>query len=318
MAIRQSIRQPIRQSIRQRITGPPFQRFFTTLASASSQHFNIPTVTLTGDFEITFLQQSTFAGSFKTVLGNSGDISMRVTVDAVDEVTVKIADVNVSTSGANLADGKIHSIIVKRTSGTTTITVDGVALGSGAQASSFVINQIGVAASINRYDGVIANLSIKDAGTLIRSYAINEDLSTTSTIVDSISGQDGTAVNITASELFTQQANGDFLSNTELWTFGDSVSNGAEGAFMDINSGAAPLTVGDRYLAIYDVTNQTSGAMQFRFGGTTGQTITANGSFTEARIATIAGGLKTRVGATQCNLGATISNISVKRFLEKA
>jgi hypothetical protein len=68
---------------------------------------------------------------------------------------------------------------------------------------SGTIDEIGQNGATPVPDGtVIANVNLYFGGTLIHSYSIDEDLSTTTAIADSAGSNDGTAVNVSESTLF--------------------------------------------------------------------------------------------------------------------
>jgi hypothetical protein len=74
---------------------------------------------------------------------------------------------------------------------------------------SGTINEIGRNGATYVPDGtIIANVNLYLSGTLIHSYAIDEDLSSTTTIFDSVGSNNGTAVNIAESQLFTEVDDG--------------------------------------------------------------------------------------------------------------
>jgi hypothetical protein len=90
---------------------------------------------------------------------------------------------------------------------------------------SGTIDEIGRNGS-DYFNGRIANVNLYFGGTLIHSYAIDEDLSTTTVIVDSIGSNNGTAVNIVESTLFILES--DEWITEEIWHFEPYTYDGSE------------------------------------------------------------------------------------------
>jgi len=104
-------------------------------------------------------------------------------------------------------DSKLRTISLRLEGNDFTLTQDGVDLetvtDATAAAGSLVLTTIANRNNLNYFNGVISDVKITDGTDLIRSYAIDEDLSATSTIIDNGSdGSNGTAISITESDDF--------------------------------------------------------------------------------------------------------------------
>lgn len=211
------------------------KRHFTELAAAGSQHYTIPEVTLSGDFEIEFEFSTTDTGvvmitgrdaaSSPSIWVNNGVVNSR---DADATTTITVA--------SSYNDGKLHAVKVSRSGTTHTLTVDGVAVSSTVSVNSYEINTIGVRQTTAFYfNGIISNVKITDAGTLVRHYKINETWANDLVLKD-VSGnaQHGAAVNVTAadSERYT------FNKQDNAWLGGELVTNGGFDADTDWNKDA--------------------------------------------------------------------------------
>jgi len=173
-------------------------RFYSTL-NGTDQYYTIPTVTLTGDFDISCDVSTTDTGN-QIVLGGVDDTDK---FGFLSNVITIIINGTVFQKAGGEQDGKLNSIRVTRISGAILFYINGVSLGTvgGNETGDFTIDYIGKQLTGFFFDGIISDVKITDAGALIRSYAIDEDLSTTSTIIDTGSDvSNGTAVNITESE----------------------------------------------------------------------------------------------------------------------
>jgi hypothetical protein len=183
-------------------------RNFTELSSAGSQRFTTPPVTLASDWGIEIDFQDS-GGAFATILGSqlsNGDLQItQVSWGAVGGRS----NIAVYLSGANeywpvsshTTAGVLHTLKVTLTGSTVELFIDGLSLGTKIMTpfTDPVSFLIGANSSLSWLsNGYLANFKITDSGTLVRSYAIDEDWSGGSTVlVDSIGGQNGTAVNIT-------------------------------------------------------------------------------------------------------------------------
>jgi len=168
------------------------------------------------------------------------------------------------------------------------------------------------------FGDIFANVVYRESGIIVRNYPIDETFQFDNVLHDrSGNGQDGTAINITAAESqpYAIQPNGDLLALANLWSFGDSVSTGAEGIGATVNAGGNVLVIDQRFQTRFTASGFTSGGMRFKYGTTDGTEITANGTFTETELADAAGH-STVVGGSQCNAGATFSPIETNRLVQ--
>jgi hypothetical protein len=223
-------------------------RYFTTLQSASSQYYTIPTVSLTADFEIE-LNFSTTSTNTIAFLGNTANNDFLVSLNGTS-LRYDLDGSTVQSIPATFNDGKFHNLRVKRVGGVNTIYLDNVLIGTIAlPVVTWTIDFIGTRiGGVQLFDGVISDVKITDGTDLIRYYKIDEDLSATSTIIDSGSdGSNGTAISITSSELFTLEGadwigaelvvNGDFATDTD-WTKGTGVTISGGQAHFATSTGA--------------------------------------------------------------------------------
>ena len=323
----------------------PFQRFFTTLASAGSQHFTIPTVTLTGDFEIEWTDTiSDDVNTFSIVGDSAGTDSIQSRPSGV--IRIRIAASTVAFSTGNVTkDGKLHTRSIKLVGNDFIYTEDGTIVqtitDATAAANSFSVDAIGQNNGANFIDGIIANVKITDAGTLIRKYNIDEDWVGPSTVLrdSSGNGQNGTAVNITDAdaELFTRQTDGDFLGvervvnggfNTDTnWTkdVGWSITGGKLDASSATQfSGAEQTTVNSlevgRYRYSFDVDSISAGTTNLRIGSDFSEPVdvSASGTFSGDMTSDAMDSLIRLASTSVTALTATMDNVSVKRLLEVA
>ena len=186
-------------------SGSSTSRYFTDLASVSAQYYTIPSIALSGDFEV--------EGKFTTVGASTQVLIGSTTSHYVAQVSnnwnVSISGVT-SNFGSSVAeqDGKLHTYKLTRVGSTTEFFIDGVSRGTtGTQTGTFTLSNIGSNPTFY-WPGVLADVKIwkdgdRNTGTLKRFYKIDEDLSVTSTIKDYGSdGSDGTAINSPVSEKY--------------------------------------------------------------------------------------------------------------------
>lgn len=211
------------------------ERFFTILKSASSEHYTIPTVTLTGDFEVELSASTTSTSLQSAISGGVAAGDLEIHISAAGVVLVVIAGVTVITGTVVVNDDKINVLKVTRVGSTITLLVNGVTDGTASDSATLTMDSIGQRTGGTLFfDGIIFDVKVTDAGALVRDYAIDEDWAGPSTVLvdSSTSGQDGTAVNITTvdAEFFIKEGsitwvgedivtNGDFDTDTG-WTKG--------------------------------------------------------------------------------------------------
>jgi len=180
------------------------RRNFTTIAAAGGQYWTIPTVTLTGDFDIDLkvnlpltLDQKFLGGSIDDTLG----------WNASGNLEIKIGG-SFSTFGVAARDSKVHSFNYKRVGSTITCTLDGLLVGTIASSANFTIDFLARVPTHPTMSGILSDVIISGVGIMPRIYRVDEDWVGPSAVLHDNSGdnQHGLAVNIGASdaELFTR------------------------------------------------------------------------------------------------------------------
>lgn len=316
------------------------QRFFTTLKPASFDHFIIPTLTLTGDFEIE-MEFVRLSDTTQVLLGEIGATSDFIACFAGNSFQLRLNGSNVpAVIFTNADDGKLHKIRYKRIAGVITTFFDGVLKATDTNANTFTTDRIGRNLSGIFWDGIIANVRITDAGTLIRDYPIGENWIGNLILRNAAgTGQEGTAeFNITSAdaELFTLidgdwlgaelVVNGGFDTDTD-WTKGTGWSISSGVAIHTAGTGANnqsmanvpnPLTAGRTYSWSYACTSFTSGSVHMHSGGSvfTGSTATSLSSLSGVTTV-VASNLALR-SSFSLDFTGEVDNVSVKRILEVA
>lgn len=186
-------------------------RFFTTLDPAFQMHWTIPTHTSSGDFT----HNMKFAHNdltMNTILLDGGVTSVNESFLRLDPVNGSI-DMIVSGGGflsgsaaAYTADTKQHDISLSRSGNDYSIKIDGVEVQTFNQtAADFLVDKIGIRAngSFEGFSGVLSDVDLDGD----RFYPIDEDWIANLILIDTVSGQNGLAVNIDQddAELFTQE-----------------------------------------------------------------------------------------------------------------
>ena len=223
--IRRHIRDISRSHIRHHAS--PYRRYLTELASATTQHYTIPDVGATSSCKV----EATFS---TTTNANQEAVFYRHSGDRFyilkDATTGNIRFGHGSGAGSSLSfpisigDGKLHKASLEY-NGTNCIGVlDGVVLFDVTTNFSGNLDDLGVGhrgdVGGNDFNGVISDLVVTVNGSIVRWYKLDETWVGPSTVaVDSISGSDGTAVNITSSDAQNYTFDGDVSPNT--WTGDD-------------------------------------------------------------------------------------------------
>lgn len=180
------------------------RRYFTTL-DGSSQFYTVPTVTLSGDFEIEF-DFSTTADltTLDAIGGNSASTDNRILMTASTNLQIKIDGGSLNYTVSAMDDGKLHNVkFVRNSSNDIECFFDGVSVGTQNRVGNFVLEELGRYNTGSYFDGVIANVKITDGSTVVVDTPLNENFATTSTVNNSGTLGNGTAIGSPTSELFT-------------------------------------------------------------------------------------------------------------------
>ena len=200
------------------------KRYFTELASAGSQYYTIPSVTLSGDFEIEFdVYKSSFATTdsvLATVAGASADFI--AIIASTGNIHVKTNGTGIGFLTNPLIINKLNHVKVARVGGDITVTVNGIAETQTVGIADVTFDLIAAIGTPAFFNGIVSNVKITDAGTLVRWYEIKETWAGASTTLNDRSGnaQHGTAVNITAADSQRYTFNGNASPN--IWTGEDT------------------------------------------------------------------------------------------------
>ena len=208
---------------RMRATAEAVSRYFRR-NEGTTDYASIPEVVLSGDFDIEFdlltdtQQQSTCLALY------TSDTSEYMYIQVLSSGKIKI-----STSGftpgnglISVNNGVINKIKVVLSGSQFSVFVNGLIDYSVNHTNpskmgktySVLINAAKQSLSSSNFDylaGIIANLKIYDAGTLVRDYPLDEPKGT-SVVYDNVAGNNGTIINGNDEDkgLFTKQANGDW------------------------------------------------------------------------------------------------------------
>jgi len=160
---------------------------------ADADYATIPSIALTDDFEIGIFSSLQTMAAAAVLIGDAANLAwLRINADG--SVQVKGAgNSSISPTGI-VADDKVFRLYsFKRAGSNIELRINGVLVHTFTNyTGSMTFDRIYQKASVNKFPGIIANLSIVDAGTLVRLYPINEDSGTT--IFDEVSGQNGTII----------------------------------------------------------------------------------------------------------------------------
>ena len=184
-------------------------RFFTAL-NEIDQYYTIPTVTLTGDFEIEFKGVNDGDSSIISAMGTSGDSLNRINLNN-NNLSLPYRANGIEDSfalGMIATSTNLTTINIKKIGDDFITSQDGVILETRTNATfaaeALTLDAIGQSNNRNYWNNVLADVKIFDHTVSItepiRYYKLDEDFSGTSTAIDSgIDGSHGTAVNITTS-----------------------------------------------------------------------------------------------------------------------
>jgi len=276
-------------AVRQALGISVVQRNITTLDSAVSAHYAIPTITFAADFSYKFYFVTTNKATTTAIIGNAADsdfIRLESTGSPI-KFGIKLAGFYASTADiSDVAEGVIHEGIVARSGSTLTTRIDGElkdtqTVSTGTVTFDYVGRCGGGFPSY--YDGEFLDQyfwqNATQAGDPEHHYKLDEDRS------DNIVVDYGTAGSLGADVVI----GGTFDTDTN-WSKGTgwSIADGkASHAGGDGNLQQSVLTIGRQYLVTYTLSDITQGNVRLILGGTVGDTRSANGSYTELLTATV-------------------------------
>lgn len=275
-------------------------RYFIFLESSSVSYYEFTNPLVpSGDFTIT-VEFSTMATGVQA-LCQIGQMMIRQQTATQINVFPDIAGGPVSYSGANFADGKLHTLVLVGTNGgtVTSLSIDGVAYtssGSGASVDmSGSNNLIGKWQGGSFYEGILANFVLDDIdGAETMTFVLNQPELDTELAVEAIVGSEAWI---------------DPPSNVDSdWTDngGGSYSYIGDGSFNQLEDNV--LTTSTTFLIEFDVDSIT-GTMKV-FSGTISETFATTGrkSFLFVNTASTSIGFARNSGTVNCSL----SNITAK------
>lgn len=171
---------------------------YLTILDGSADYYTIPTVALTGDFqvEIDFITTSANVGTFfgDTITNND----FLITINSGANIRFDLDGTGEINAAASYLDGETHRLKIKRVGTSIEAFMDGVSFGTGDSAATWNINRIGTRSGSQFFNGTLSNASIKSAGNQIRYYKMDETWDGASTVlVDyGTDGSNGVAVSI--------------------------------------------------------------------------------------------------------------------------
>ena len=174
----------------------------------SADYCTIPTVTLSGDFEVEFDFSINSDSPENTIIAH--ELYSKVRVNNNGNLNLLAGNGSswsllLTSSTVPFNDGKQHTGIVTRVGDLYSIFGDGVLLDSGSTSTATPqFTRIGnnSTGSGNLFNGIIANTKITDDGDLIRNYEGKEDFASSTDLIDTgTDGLDGTAVSITSANV---------------------------------------------------------------------------------------------------------------------
>ena len=204
-----------------------FERYFRRNEGTTDYGVMDSAVALSGDFDISLDFWMTSAPLTTGLLGVStgAGSNFLAVINTTQHIRLKTgagADLNFSTLQVSFTSK--NSLRLVRTGSSITSTLNGVDETLVSGTDEYTVDRIAAIGTGFNFKGIIANLSITDAGTPIHSWAMNDNADT---MVDSIGGNNISIINPNAADwgLFQQQTTGEWLGQ-ELWVgFNYSVAN---------------------------------------------------------------------------------------------
>ncbi len=195
------------------LTPLPFQRRFTPLAAAGSQYYDLNTpFVATGDFDIEWEDNVDDPTAQTIIAGKLSDTLDLVQYRSDGGIRIRLNSVTVTFAAAStVRNGSLIKRSINRIGDTFAYSENGVVIDTivsvAAGAETLTLETLGQINTSFFLTGYLANVSLQTAGDS-RLYKLDENFGETSVAVDSIGGNNGTAINIAESQLFTEVADG--------------------------------------------------------------------------------------------------------------
>jgi len=333
------IRSQISSMIRSQITsmvnpnagGGAEQRIFIDLDPVANGFYELATpIVMTGDFSVKANLSSPLGSSSALCGGASGASHITINTDLTIRIRINNQSV-LSSSVTGLDDGRLHLIEFIRTGSTGEIFIDGVSFEVFGSVSIglFTIDFIGQQNNLSFFDGILANPTFNNNGTIT---SFNLDEATSNTELSNEGNNTLTYNNIALDdrELFTLVGNdwvgqelvvnGGFATDSD-WVLGVGTSiSGGEAHYTSAATSIritasvdVPVSVGARYLATHKITQITEGGLFTVISGRGTPTNTSIGDYSFVVEILSLSSTYTRSSGTTT---ASIDDFSVKRILE--
>lgn len=155
-----------------------FERYFRR-NEGTTDYATIPEVTLTGDYAISLLLLPNLSASTFRVFGNSSNFSNRLSVfndGAINFRTSSGAGGELQSPAGSVVGNQFSFIEISSINNMVTISVNNSIVVSGdTGVGDLVVDQLYRQSTTSEGSGILANLSIYDAGTLIRDYPLDDN-----------------------------------------------------------------------------------------------------------------------------------------------
>lgn len=183
----------------------PDLRYFR-LNEGTTDYISIPLISLSGAYEIEIDFYSSAGDGLRMLV--SGTTGYYFYVNGANR-SIRVG--NLSSTVAVFENNELNTlkVVSPGTTGVSSVYLNGTLLLTGTINQAPAIDKIGSYTSGFRFDGILANLKVIDAGTLIRSYAIDDN---DDNVVDTVNGQNGTVINGNSADW------GSFTKSGNTWT----------------------------------------------------------------------------------------------------
>ena len=241
-------------------------RNFTTSTSGGSEYWPLDSsVSLTGAFSITDDVATTSTAAGVLYSGGTAAGKLEVSLTAAGLVQVDVTGVTIFTGVIAVNDGKLNTLVLSRTGTTASLTVNGVADGSGTMSGTVAFDTLDArTAGSVFFIGTHANIVVIDAGTEIHSWPIDETLEDnlvlhdTKTVLGAEEVTNGTNITTTTGWVETRGASTLSAAGGNIVATSDSTAS--FGAVTELTG----LTIGETYLLTYSLVAASTGTSYFR------------------------------------------------------
>ena len=205
MSLTRDLTRPLTRDLTRDLTGIGTTRYLTELPGVASHYFNMPALTLPGNWRVAAEFSTGTSQSNNCIFGYNHSTAIMINLQSTDRFQVLLSGTTYNTAtGVGALDSELHLLEAALVGTTLTLGLDGVEIlnetGVTSYTSAMPDIRIGSINSISApFQGIVSEAKIYSEGSIVSYYKIDQSWAGGSTQLYDYSGNDnhGTAVGVT-------------------------------------------------------------------------------------------------------------------------